>query len=134
MKFMRSLLKGDKRVRLQLITNNRWSNLQSWRASIILIIMKFSVDKIWIKFKDDKEFTKYFPDFKENQRPEKKFLLNLLATLKPYYAKAMIQKSHQNRKEEDAIEKSEVIQITPQLLAEIKDSKFSSSKIAFIIL
>ena len=83
MEFVRSLLKKDKRVRLQLITNNRWSNLQSWRASIILIIMKFSVDKIWIKFKDDQEFTKYFPDFKENQRPEKKFLLSLLATWSP---------------------------------------------------
>ena len=94
------------------------------RTSTILVFMKFIVNKIKIKIKDGQEFTYTFLTLKKI-RGSKKFLLSLLATLKHNYAKAMIQKSHQNRKEEDVLEKSEAIQITHQLIIKIKDQSLT---------
>ena len=71
--------------------------------------MRFSVKKIWEKFKNDETFNCYFPDFSDNQKPEKKYLLTLLGTLKSDYAKLMIKESHKNREKENAVEKGEVI-------------------------
>ena len=50
------------------------------------------------EIKNDETFNCYFPDFSDNQKPENKYLLALLGTLKSGYAKLMIKESHKIEK------------------------------------
>ena len=52
---------------------------------------------MWNKFKEDEEVLKYFPDYSEAQIHEKKFLFDILSTIKYEYMQKIIKTSHTAR-------------------------------------
>ena len=90
---------------------------------------EISVKGLWDKFKEDVDVKKYFPDFKPNQLPERRFLLDILSTVKRDYMKKVIMSSSQTRNRDENIQNNEVIEIKQDLLSEIMKTSYNSSNI-----
>ena len=83
---------------------------------------------MWNKFKEDEEVLKYFPDYSEAQIPEKKFLIDILSTIKYEYMQKIIKTSHTARSLKDDIESGDFIEIKKDLFNDIMNWEFNSSK------
>ena len=90
---------------------------------------EISVKGLWDKFKEDDDVKKYFPEFKPNQLPERRFLLDILSTVKRDYMKKVIMSSSQTRNRDENIQNNEVIEIKQDLLSEIMKTSYNLSNI-----
>ena len=71
----------------------------------------------------------YFPDYKHEQFPDKKYFYSVMWTIFPDYMKDVIIGSHKKHNVDVKKEDNSVIYITPQIFEELKDVDFKSSKI-----
>ena len=88
---------------------------------------EISVENLWGNNKDDDEVKMYFPDFTEKQKPERKFLLDILSAIRYDYMCKVIKFTHQVRNLGEKVENNEVIEIKQDLLDEIMMANYSSS-------
>ena len=129
LKFMRALLKGDKWVSISFFNKYKMLKVEQLKKLKVPNYPEISVKGLWDKFKEDDDVKKYFPDFKPNQLPERRFLLDILSTVKRDYMKKVIMSSSQTRNRDENIQNNEVIEIKQDLLSEIMKTSYNSSNI-----
>ena len=89
---------------------------------------EISIQNLWEKFKNQDDVMRYFPDYTETQQPERKYLIDVLKTIKYDYMVKVVDNAHKARNVESNIEDSQVIEIKPSLLNEMMNTNFNSSK------
>ena len=89
---------------------------------------EISVQNLWEKFKSKDDVVRYFPDYTGTQQPERKYLIDVLKTIKYDYMVKVVDNAHKDRNIDRNIEDSQVIEIKPSLLNEIINANFNSSR------
>ena len=75
---------------------------------------------MWTELKQDPEVTKYFPNYSEKRYPNKKFLMNVVNTLKPNSIITAI-KTIKKKREKQMITEDQPIVITNAYLTLLKE-------------
>ena len=80
---------------------------------------ELSVDKVWSFVKKNKELISYFPDYSENQLPERDFMLAVIGTLKPAILKTLVCQSRAMRSVKNKPNDDEFIEMRAEVKMEI---------------
>ena len=75
---------------------------------------------MWTELKKDKQVAKYFPNYSEKRFPNKKFLMNVVNTIKPNSIINAIKKIKQARKKKMIVEDQPIL-ITNAYLSMLKE-------------
>ena len=84
---------------------------------------ELSVKCIWEKIKKIPEFTVYFPDFAENQLPEREYLIAIISTLNHEATQTIVDEARKIRSVEKSSNNDELVAISSKLLEEIRSIK-----------
>ena len=88
-----------------------------------LSIPKFrelAVEKIWPMIKEVPDLIIYFPDYKANQKPERKYMFQLLATLRYEEINRMLTNARKNRALQEEADNNEFVFVQSDMLKEIE--------------
>ena len=89
---------------------------------------ELSVDKVWHLVREVEDLAQYFPDYKENQLPDWRFMFAILATFRFDQLDSMIKNANKNRSLDSKDKDNELMYITQNLYKEIKDVKTHKHK------
>lgn len=89
---------------------------------------ELKVDNCWKWVESNPFVIKYFPDYTGSTRPERKFMYDVVYTLSPNLLFEKVQEAHSKRRVKEQLGEEELIEIKGNLLKEIKDSIYQSSK------
>ena len=89
---------------------------------------ELSVDKVWPLVREVEDLAQYFPDYKENQLPDRRFMFAILATFRFDQLDNMIKNANKNRSLDSKDKDNELVYITQNLYKEIKDVKTHKRK------
>ena len=90
---------------------------------IELSIPKFKehvVEKIWPMIKKVPDLLVYFPDYKANQKPERKYMFQLLATLKYEEINRMLSNARKNSTLLEEADNNQFVFVQSDMLKEIE--------------
>ena len=79
-----------------------------------------SVKKIWPEFEENKELLKFFPDFNENELPERYHFYVILTTLYEDEVKQLIANARKARAQVKPESREELVEFDPSILKEIE--------------
>ena len=79
-----------------------------------------SVKKIWPQFEENKELLKFFPDFNENELPERYNFYVILTTLYEDEVKQLIANARKARAQVKPESREELVEFDPSILKEIE--------------
>ena len=80
---------------------------------------ELSVGNVWAVVKGIDDIAEYFPDFGENELPDRHFMWDVLNTIKPRTTKKLIDTAIQNRGVDNEEDKDDLIEIAPEYLNEL---------------
>ena len=88
---------------------------------------ELNVKTFW-KYIQSKEYLKKcFPDYKDSQTPERKYLFNLLYSIDSKFVLDKITTAQKNRVIDSKIEQNQIIEIRKDMLDQIQSSNYFSS-------
>ena len=93
---------------------------------------ELKVSSFWKKIQSSPYYSSYFPDYKEGKLPQRDYLFNLLHTIDPELIEDKIMECHRARRLDENKEQDGVIEIKHDLLREIDDSYYFSSKVLLV--
>ena len=88
-----------------------------------------SVKKIWPQFEENKELLKFFPDFNENELPERDHFYGILTTLYEDEVKQLIANAREVRTQVKPESWEELVEFDPSILKEIESVIEMKSKV-----
>ena len=88
-----------------------------------------SVKKIWPQFKENKELLKNFPDFNENELPERDHFYEILTTLYEDEVNQLIVNVRKARAQVKPESREELVEFDPSILKEIESVIEMKSKV-----
>ena len=80
---------------------------------------ELSVQSIWTLVKKSEELIKYFPDYADNQLPDRGYMFAILATLKSEVIRSIIKNARKNRAVQNENNEEELVYITKSMYEEI---------------
>ena len=89
---------------------------------------ELSVINLWNYIKDLQEFNKYFPDYQENEYPERDFLIAVISKVNPEALKQLIDEARESRAVNNTEETNNLIELTPGIKEAILSSHPQKSK------
>ena len=89
---------------------------------------ELKVDSFWNKIKSNPEYLSFFPDYKPKKLPPRDYMFNLLHTIDSDLIESKILESHERRKVKPKLDGDEYIEVVPELLKEILDVTYYTSK------
>ena len=89
---------------------------------------ELKVESFWKIIKSTPHYIEYFPDYKQSKQPPREYKFNLLHTIDPELVEDKIMECHRNRKIQENSKDGDLIEIMPDLLEEIMNSNYHSSK------
>ena len=90
---------------------------------------ELKVQAIWDLVKDVDEVFSYFPDYTDNQIPERDFLFKILSTIRTDVIRSMIKHSRDARSVKNHEDEDEFIILKDDLMEEIKEVTIQQSKL-----
>ena len=91
---------------------------------------ELSVENIWPFIKGADDLYEYFPDYNQNQLPDRSFMYTILATFRYEQLKTMVENSRKNRALENQNEGDELVYVDKEIWKEIQ-SVFSQKRIYY---
>ncbi len=76
---------------------------------------------MWKELRNDKEVVRYFPDYSEKRFPNKRFLMNVINTIKPNSIITAIKKIKQHREDKQKNAPNQAIVITAAYMNLLKE-------------
>ena len=73
---------------------------------------ELSVTNLWNQVKEIDELTEYFPNYLENEKPERDYPIAVISTLRPDATKRLVAESNENRFIVKTDDSSKLIKIT----------------------
>ena len=89
---------------------------------------ELNIKSFWKQITKSVPKLRYFPDYKASQIPDRIYLFNILYTIDPHFVLDKIIQVQKTKVVENKEEKDEVIIIKKDLLKQISDSNYFSSK------
>ena len=89
---------------------------------------EFSVENIWPMVKDVPDLIKFFPDFKDKQKCDRRYMFQVLASTRYDEISNMIKNARKNRSLLENNDEAETILIHKDLLEEINSVMTQKSK------
>ena len=89
---------------------------------------ELSFKVFWEIVCSDPELKIYFPDYKDSVLPERKYLLDLLFTIKTDVVVDMIKEAQRIRKIDNEPDEDQIVEVKKDLLQEILETDFGSGK------
>ena len=78
------------------------------------------VEKIWTMIKEVLDLRVYFPDYKANQKPERKYMFKLIATLRLEEINRMLTIARKYRSLQEEADNNEFVFVQSDILNEIE--------------
>ena len=91
------------------------------------------MQKLWSKLKENPEFMKYMPDYKNSDFPERDFLFEILSTMYPHETYEMIKNAYKGRHMHYEEGYSEMEEITQKIYYHIKEVLANKSKLILLL-
>ena len=89
---------------------------------------ELGVKHVWPLVKENNNLLDYFPDYTQNQQPEKEFMYAVLSTLKPDEVRALVASSVMHRAPISQDDKADLIEVTHELKDSISELSSMKSK------
>ena len=89
---------------------------------------ELSVSELWGHVKDEPSINKFFPDYRDNDKPDRDYLLAILSTTVPDALQQLILESRESRSVGAYDEAENLIKITPEIKQSILETKPQRSK------
>ena len=89
---------------------------------------ELNVKSIWNHITKSENLKRYFPDYKSTQVIERKYIFDVLHTIDSEFVISKVNEVQRLKIVEDRIEHNEVIKIRKDLLKEISNANYFSSK------
>ena len=80
---------------------------------------ELAVDKIWSLIKETDDLMAYFPNYRDKQKPDRRFMFAILSTLRHEVLKDVVAGARKNRSIETEDKNENLIYIEESLLKEI---------------
>jgi hypothetical protein len=80
---------------------------------------ELSVYKLWPFIKEVDELMLYFPDYEEDEFPERDFLYTVISTLQPDVTKKLIQEAREKRSVHKTEDEEELVELDSEIKKEI---------------
>ena len=88
---------------------------------------ELSVKCIWENIREMEEYTVYFPDFAENQLPERDYLIAVISSLNQEATQTIVDEARKIRSVAQEGDSDELVAISSELLEEISGIKQQKS-------
>ena len=93
------------------------------RNLIELYIPRFreiAIEKIWPMIKDVQDLMVYFPDYKDNQMPDRNYMFQILTTMRYEQVSNMLMNARKNRALQEKVDDNELVFVNKEMMKEIE--------------